>query len=84
MSTAILYVFRVTIGHQRDAMHKDKSGKIYRDMRVDKNSRSKCLRELKGVLKLLPSLGSEIESFKQDMKEVLRKQPYLPKGNKRV
>ncbi len=38
------------------------------------------LGELKRILKMLPSLDEELDSFAADLEDILKDQPLLPKG----
>jgi len=44
--------------------------------------KERTLRELKTLLKDIPKLGDEIESFERDLKEILEKQPGMPKEDR--
>lgn len=49
---------------------------------IEKGPKGKSLGELRELLKNLPLLGSEAESFQEDLKTIMKNQPSLPKGNK--
>jgi len=44
--------------------------------------REKHLRELKEIAKNIPQLGDEAEAFGEDLKEIRKHQPLLPKDSK--
>lgn len=46
---------------------------------VEEAIRIRKLKELKHILKSLPKLGEEIDSFKADLEELIKAQPSLPK-----
>lgn len=43
---------------------------------------TRSLGELRRLLKSLPPLGGEAESFKKDLKEIIRHQPLMPDKNR--
>ena len=44
--------------------------------------KERSLGELKTLLKNIPRLGDEIESFQRDLKEILKLQPMMPKEDR--
>ncbi len=48
---------------------------------VETSLKERSLGELKTLLKDIPRLGDEIESFERDLKEILEYQPGMPKEN---
>jgi len=46
--------------------------------------KKKLLRELKELAKNMPPLGEEADRFGQDLKEIRKHQPSIPRGNKWV
>jgi hypothetical protein len=44
--------------------------------------KGRFLGDLKTLLKNIPRLGDEIESFERDLKEILKHQPLMPKENR--
>jgi len=44
--------------------------------------KERTLSELKTLLKDIPKLGDEIESFERDLKEILEQQPGMPKEDR--
>lgn len=46
---------------------------------VGRNYKEKTLKDLKELLKMLPRLGDEIESFRKNIKENKKYQPSMPK-----
>ncbi len=51
---------------------------------VETSLKERSLGELKTLLKDIPRLGDEIESFERDLKEILEYQPGMPKENRWV
>ncbi len=51
---------------------------------IDVPFKERSLGELKTLLKDIPRLGDEIESFERDLKEILEYQPGMPKENRWV
>ena len=46
---------------------------------VETSMKERHLGELKELVKSLPALGSEVEKFERDVKEILKSQPTMPK-----
>jgi len=49
---------------------------------VETPIKEKFLGELRELLKSVPKLGDEAEKFEEDLKEILKLQPFAPKENK--
>ncbi len=49
-----------------------------------KSSRDRPLSELKELLKNIPRLGDEAESFEHDLREIMKHQPSMPKDDRWV
>jgi antitoxin (DNA-binding transcriptional repressor) of toxin-antitoxin stability system len=48
---------------------------------VQKPLKERTLGELKELLKSIPRLGAETESFEHDLKEIMKHQPFMPKDD---
>lgn len=60
-----------------------RGGKAVASIRpVETPIKGKFLGELKELLKSVPKLGDEAEKFEEDLKEVSKLQPFVPKENK--
>ncbi len=46
---------------------------------LDSSDKTRSLADLKGILKDLPKLGEEAESFDRDLRKIFQNQPFLPK-----
>jgi prevent-host-death family protein len=49
---------------------------------LEEPRKNKSLRELKGLISVLPDLGPEADRFRNDLKEIRKYQPSLPKEGK--
>ena len=49
---------------------------------LEESPKNKSLGELKGLISVLPDLGPETERFRNDLKEIRKHQPSLPKESK--
>ena len=46
---------------------------------LDSSDKTKSLADLKAILKDLPKLGEEAESFDRDLRKIFQNQPFFPK-----
>ena len=59
----------------------ERGGKPIASMKpIDEETTPVALRDLKGLLKKLPKLDEELESFAADLEDIWKKQPQLPEG----
>lgn len=59
----------------------ERSGKPIASMKpIDEEKKLKTLRELKLLLRKLPRLDDELEAFAEDLQNIWKDQPILPKG----
>ena len=59
----------------------ERSGKPIACMKpIDEDTNLATLGELNRILKMLPSLDEELDSFAADLEDILKDQPLLPKG----
>lgn len=49
---------------------------------IDGVMKTRDLRDLKNIIKTLPRLGDEIDSFSSNLEEIVKSQPSLPKALK--
>ncbi|UCD81958.1 MAG: hypothetical protein JSW26_11180 [Desulfobacterales bacterium] len=59
----------------------ERGGKPIASMKpIDEETTPVALSDLKGLLKKLPKLDEELESFAADLEDIWKKQPQLPEG----
>lgn len=49
---------------------------------IDEGMKTRSLRDLKNIIKTLPRLGDEIDSFSSNLEEIVKSQPSLPRALK--